>query len=138
MLTTITPGTNTFIIPDIDWSNVDENGSLRSAYFSRIDGTSICPTGFRVPTEEDWEAEKATWVSNDRSGAFASLLKLTAAGLRNYDSASVLYPGVNGYYWSSDADSYVSRSRSLGFGVDSSNMFGNYRARGSSIRYIKE
>jgi hypothetical protein len=36
-----------------DWMlpNIDDDGALRSAFLAKIDGSSVCPTGFNVPTE---------------------------------------------------------------------------------------
>ncbi len=41
-----------------------------------------CPTGFRIPTEAEWEEERSLWSSQNSAGAFASPLKLTLAGYR--------------------------------------------------------
>ena len=41
---------NSFIIDNLDWTNADSSGSIRSIEWSKIDGSSICPIGFRVPT----------------------------------------------------------------------------------------
>lgn len=40
-----------------DWTSVDLNGSQRSANWSKIDGTSVCPIGYRVPTYDELVAE---------------------------------------------------------------------------------
>jgi len=41
-----------------DWVNEDANGSLREARWSATDGSSICPVGYRVPTPEEYAAER--------------------------------------------------------------------------------
>lgn len=40
-----------------DWTNDDQNGSKREKMLMSTDGTGICPKGFRVPTNDDFERE---------------------------------------------------------------------------------
>ena len=83
-----------------DWSNPQNNN-----YWQGEDGiNNPCPQGFRVPTDAEWEEERLTWVANNRSGAFASALKLPAAGLRNPTNGVVFFAGSHGNYWSSTVD----------------------------------
>jgi hypothetical protein len=86
-----------------DWtvSGVDTNGVLRSAVWSRTDGTSVCPTGFRVPTNAELQGEIPPQSNN--TGFFESDLKLPSAGARYYTTQ---YPGIvrfigDGRYWTS-------------------------------------
>jgi uncharacterized protein (TIGR02145 family) len=73
-----------------------------------------CPTGYRLPTEEEWNAERLSWSSNDATGAFASSLKLPVPGGRSYSSGDMQQAGVAGVYWSSTVNSL--RSTALNFG----------------------
>lgn len=61
-----------------------------------------CPEGFRIPTDIEWYNELFYWSSQDLAGAFASPLKLTAAGAR-FVFSTVQFTGIgtSGYYWSS-------------------------------------
>jgi hypothetical protein len=59
-----------------------------------------CPQGFRLPTQEEFEFEQASWVSNDAAGAFASPLKLTLTGYRDSFVGDV-FEGDGGLYWTS-------------------------------------
>lgn len=55
--TTLIPGHNQFIIDEndqdtiSDWTTADAGGTLRAQEWSKTDGSSICPVGFRVPTK---------------------------------------------------------------------------------------
>ena len=103
-----------------------------------------CPSGFRVPTETELEAERNNggtgfWgtgsVQNNAAGAFASVLKLPLAGYRS--STGTLGPvGSNGYYWSSTVSG--ADARYLYFESYAAGMAAIYRAYGFSVRCIKE
>jgi uncharacterized protein (TIGR02145 family) len=58
-----------------------------------------CPTGFRLPTAEEWQEEIDSWNSKDAAGAFASPLKLITANRRFNENGG--YCGLLGGYWSS-------------------------------------
>lgn len=66
-----------------------------------------CPTGFRIPTRQEWLEEIATWtVSNGTTsltglGGFNSVLKLPIAGKRFFRDGVLTYAGVEGNYWTS-------------------------------------
>jgi uncharacterized protein (TIGR02145 family) len=95
-----------------------------------------CPTGYRIPTEAELNAERTSWGTNDAAGAYASPLKLAVAGYRDSSFGSLHYVGSVGYYWSSTVDGIYSR----GLYFDSSNAsMGSYnRAVGFSVRCIKD
>ncbi|NCB19881.1 MAG: hypothetical protein EOM61_09715, partial [Bacteroidia bacterium] len=95
-----------------------------------------CPSGFRVPTEEELNAERASWTPQNSAGAFASPLKLTLAGLRT-DNGSLSNVGSEGFYWTSSTPN-ATLSRTLLIN-SSSFLMNNYRrARGQSVRCIKD
>lgn len=94
-----------------------------------------CPTGFRLPTEVEWEAERQSWVSNDAAGAFDSPLKLTVGGLRSFGSGSIQSTGSLGYYWSSSVSNTGTRRLYISSGASFST---SYRAMGFSVRCIKD
>ena len=90
-----------------------------------------CPSGYRVPTEAEWQVEYATWTSANY--AFGSPLKLPKAGIRtNNNSFNQL--GTGGRYWSSTVDG--SNSRLMYFDGSSGAMFTDGRALAGSIRCI--
>lgn len=95
-----------------------------------------CPTGYRVPTLAEFDAESLTWTGGlNAAGAFASPLKLTMAGHRDDSNGSLIDVGVLCRYWSSTVSGTDSRflhfdNSFVGFGY-------GRRARGGSIRCIK-
>jgi hypothetical protein len=93
------------------------------------------PNGWLVPTADEWEAERLSWSSNDRDGAFASPLKLTAGGLRA-TSGGVAFTGSIGLY----ATQSISTTDVSYFGIDSVSAEISVESRGfgSSIRLIKQ
>jgi len=105
--------------------------------WQKINGVNNpCPTGYRLPTEAEWNAERQSWVSNDASGAFGSPLKLPLTGSRDYSSGSLGGVGSLGIYWSSSVAG--SLSRFLGFGSSNADLYSDFRAYGLSVRCIKD
>jgi uncharacterized protein (TIGR02145 family) len=96
--------------------------------------TDPCPTGYRLPTEAEFNAERLSWNSNTLSGAIASPLKLPAAGFRDRIDGSIYVVGSQGGYWSSTVSGAAARN--LRFD-SSAEMITNGRAVGLSIRCIK-
>ncbi len=102
------PGHANFILSPTspyDW-RVPQNNNL----WQGVSGTNNpCPTGWRVPTEAEWTTEKNGWSAQNSAGAWASPLKLSVAGYRDYINASLIYVGEYGYYWSSATDGTLAR-----------------------------
>jgi len=61
------------------------------------------PTGYRLPTEEEWKEEIETWETQDLFGAFSSVLKLPSQGFLSSRSKAAFGIGSYGYYWSSSS-----------------------------------
>jgi uncharacterized protein (TIGR02145 family) len=94
-----------------------------------------CPSGYRLPTESEWEAERLSWITNDASGAFASPLKLLMAGYRRADGL-LSGEGNYGYYWSSVVSGIEGTVR-LYFGSGGNTAIFS-RVQGISVRCIKD
>jgi uncharacterized protein (TIGR02145 family) len=115
-----------------DWRS-PQNDNL----WQGVSGTNNpCPSGYRLPTIAEWEAERQSWSSNDAAGAFASPLKLPVAGGRSYSNGSLYNVGSYGFYWSSTVDG--ASSRYLFFSSSNAFMFSNYREGGFSVRCLKD
>ena len=132
------PGHGNFIIePNLpyDWRS-PQNTNL----WQGVNGVNNpCPSGYRLPTETELNAERLSWSQNNSAGAFASPLKLPMAGYRwvsGSGNGQLLFVGTNGRYWSSSVSS--SNSRALIFSSSSANMNSGYRADGYSVRCLKD
>ena len=95
-----------------------------------------CPSGYRIPTEPELEAERLSWSVNTSVGAFASPLKLSMAGVRNNISGSLSSLGADGLYWSSTVSG--TGSRSTDYYTSNAIMFTSNRAIGRSVRCLKD
>jgi uncharacterized protein (TIGR02145 family) len=96
----------------------------------KVTANDPCPSGFRVPTKTEWQAELAGF--SNASGAYASVLKLPVAGYRYFSTGDRNYVGSRGHYWSSTV------SGTLLFGGSFALMVSRSRAFGFSVRCIKE
>ena len=93
-----------------------------------------CPDGYRLPTEAEWEAERASWSSNNSAGAYASPLKLPVAGRRRNSNGSLGSVGASGDYWSGSVSG--SDARRLLFDSSVAGMDSRGRAVGRSVRCL--
>lgn len=99
-----------------------------------------CPTGFRIPTLAEWQAEQALFTSSNSNGAFNYSLKLTMPGwLENFDNngASFIAKTNGGFYLTQTANSNGSVQY---FGINSGNVWTDTnlsKRRGLSCRCIK-
>jgi len=131
-----TPAGNFIIAPNLpsDWRS-PKNSNL----WQGVNGTNNpCPSGYRIPTQTEFEAERLSWVSTNASGAFASPLKLTRAGSRSFNTAEVSSVGDYGAYWSSTIGG---GSDDYSFALEITSTVGSLstlrRAFGLSVRCIK-
>jgi uncharacterized protein (TIGR02145 family) len=129
------PGNGNFIIGSSD--PYDWRSPQNTNLWQGVNGVNNpCPSGYRLPTATEWDAERISWSSNNAAGALASPLKLPLAGYRNFIDGSVASLGGAGYYWSSTVNGTDSRSLSF---TSSSAIVTNFdrRAYGNAVRCIK-
>ena len=95
-----------------------------------------CPSGYRLPTIEEWNAERLKWTVNNAAGALASPLKLPRPGTRD-TNGSFYQKAVYGYYWSSGVSGTSSKYFAIGTSSNSTTSTSS-RAAGDSVRCIKD
>ena len=93
-----------------------------------------CPSGYRLPTDNELDAERLSWSTNNGAGALASPLKLPLAGFRSSSNGSLSTAGGN--YWSNTVSSFGLRS--LLFSSNVAGVNTNFRANGYSVRCLKD
>ena len=129
------PGHGDFILSPnspYDWRS-PQNDNL----WQGVNGVNNpCPSGYRLPTYAELNAERSSWGSNDATGAFASPLKLPAAGFRINSIGSLHHVGTDGEYWSSTVNGTFAFN--LYFDSSLADMFNYSRALGLSVRCLKD
>jgi uncharacterized protein (TIGR02145 family) len=130
-----TPGHDNFI--SVNSGNFDWCSPQNNNFWQGVNGkNNPCPTGYRLPTSAELEAERASWSSQNSEGAFASLIKLPLAGYRSFDNGSLYVEGSHGLYWSGTV--YGTYAKSLYFSSSTAYVNFDGRARGMSVRCIKD
>jgi len=119
-----------------DWTQADSNGSLRSKNWLSVDGISVCPIGFRVPTINELVEETLSHGVVDRDTAFSNFLKLPSSGFRGDIIGEMVDAGSAGNMWSSSVNRTNSSAISYGLGYANSYLNGS-RAYGRTVRCIQ-
>ena len=131
------PGNGNFILAPnspYDWRS-PQNAIL----WQGVSGVNNpCPTGYRIPTDVEWDAERLSWGNSNQNaaGALASPLKLPLAGFRFGSDGSLADVGTGGLYWSSTVSS--TNARYLNFFSSDASMRTSLRANGGSVRCLKD
>ncbi len=117
----------------LDWLST-QNVNL----WQGVSGTNNpCPSGYRLPTEPELDAELLSWSSINAAGAFASPLKLPVAYRRSTGDGS--FSTGSGGIWSSTV--VGTGSGSLTFaptGAPAASVSSTPRSNGFSVRCIKD
>jgi uncharacterized protein (TIGR02145 family) len=129
------PGNATFILaPNApnDWRSTQNNNLWQG-----VNGVNNpCPSGYRIPTDNELDVERVSWSANNPTGAFVSPLKLSLAGYRSNNNGSVDNVSDYGAYWSSTINGNYSRY--LNFNNGNANVITFCRSFGYSVRCIKD
>jgi hypothetical protein len=114
-----------------DWLNTPNNNLWQG-----VNGiNNPCPTGYRLPTVAEWEAELASWVSLNTTGAFNSPLKLPMGGRRSFEIGLNHNEAFSGDYHCTTSTN--SANMSFASGHAGTGVGGN-RAMGYSVRCIQD
>ena len=144
LATNDTPGHPNFIRTNAspyDWRSGNNNNRWATA------NQGPCPAGYHVPTDAQWATADAFnggaatnggttvgWDNNTET--YESALKLPSAGLRNRSNGLLNYQGTSGSYWSSTVSG--TDARSLDFLSAAANPISNDRARGCTVRCLRD
>ena len=142
--TTDVPGNSNFILAPAEpnnWQSIVNNNLWQG-----VNGiNNPCPSGYRIPTNAEFDAERASWSSQNAVGAYASRLKLTLAGERDTWDGSLKHLDA-GFYWTSNWSQtslnpslLVDQGGYLYFGTvwNIAYMNSGFLAPGRSVRCIK-
>jgi len=130
------PGHSLFIINSTspyDWLNTQQSDGSLWWNGSVVGANNPCPTGYHVPTYNEWNTE-LTYITNSTTAY--SVMKLIMAGERYFSSGSPVNAGNFGRYWSSTANG----TYAWVMGTTSASAImstGGYRTFGFNIRCIK-
>jgi hypothetical protein len=114
-----------------DWRS-PQNNSL----WQGLNGTNDpCPSGYRIATNNEFNAEKVGFVSQNDAGAYSSIFKFTVGGNRVGGGGQIIGNGGYGSYWTSSISGTLSNN--FFFDANLCTMYNDYRANGLSIRCIK-
>lgn len=127
------PGNSNFITSQnspADWRSPQNNNLWQG-----VNGVNNpCPSGFRLPTIPEFQAEIAALSPQNSTTAFLSPLKLISTGIKSYPNG-VVNNNVIGYYWTSTTNG--NNAGYIYFYGDGMGTSSTVRAYGMSVRCIK-
>ena len=123
----------TSLTNNLNWLNLHDDSRWNGLTKTQHDP---CPSGFRVPTKAEWDAELSALNITDLNSAFSSILKLTAGGYRIVTDGSFVSSGPRGFYWASTTTG--NDAENLNFTSSVAQTASNVRGNGFSVRCIEE
>lgn len=114
-----------------DWRSPQNN----SLWQGESGTNNPCPPGWRLPIEAEMQAERLSWSSNNRDGAFNSPLRWPSSGYKG-GGGSLLVSSNIGYAWTSSV--HTTNARTLAFIIDNAYVLSFNRALAFPVRCIKE
>jgi hypothetical protein len=90
-------------------------------------------TGWRIPTYTEWNNTMSGW--NGSSYAYASVLKVHAAGGMNQINGALMGRGISGYYYSS-MQYDAANGEALGFGINYRFYYNNSKVCAFTLRCV--
>ena len=110
----------------------------RKTNWSSSTKNTVCPTGWYVPSQSEFDKLRIDANITDLTTAFNSKLKFGATGARLADNGSLSQVGSTGYVWTSDSNDTTAIA--FTYSTTKSNAPWTYsgRARACSIRCIKK
>jgi len=133
MSSTDVPGHSSFINSS---TNSDWRSPANDNLWQGVSGTNNpCPSGWRLPTSAEWDAEISAGSWTTTSVACASNLKMTLAGMRYHWGYLTWGVGSYGVYWASTVNGTAARQ--LLFGADIAYTQNYNRNYGMTARCIR-
>ncbi len=133
---TILPGHDTYIVSPLgpaDWL-ITPNDQL----WNGANNTNCpCPSGWRLPTENEVAMEMHSWSSKNMEGAYTSPLKWVATGSRD-NHGTLRYDEIWGFIWSSSLDADGRPIQLAIIASDTSELISSPRIFAASVRCIKD
>ena len=142
------------LIDGTKWAtrNIEEKGlfvfqeHLSGNFYTWEDAQIACPTGWRLPTKEEFESLKNadnTWTTQDGVagrilGDGSDTIFLPAIGHIHYKSGRLWQAGAGGYYWSGTPGDESSIAYSLYFCSGNTGVNTVYRTYGQSVRCVAD
>lgn len=108
-----------------DWQAINDPCSL------------LLGEGWRIPTNAELETADYNGGWDNRDDAFASVLKLHAAGYLSYNAGSLSHIGEYGYVWNNQQQSDL-QSDALSFRSSYCQMINYNKSHGFSVRCLKD
>ncbi|MBA3026963.1 MAG: hypothetical protein FP820_11265 [Sulfurimonas sp.] len=134
--------TSSSFITRVDWvdSATDDTGLVRILNWSKTDGTSVCPVGYRVPTRAEITIETtAQGIADNQSAYYSNFLLLPSSGSRSYSDGSFDSLTYAAQLWLVDVDTAYSSATPYTFSaiVSGAGIYSRAPGQGFNVRCIK-